>query len=74
MQPSKNVVRWWLGGRQESKEPPPSPQEIRENLGWKILKDCKIVWLFSIAPCHLIVNTASPDLSARFIVCFVFVA
>lgn len=35
-QPSKEQVREFERVRRESHEPPPSPERIREMLGWKL--------------------------------------
>lgn len=36
--PSKFVVRKYLERRSQSTKPPPSPEEIRRQLGWQLLK------------------------------------
>jgi hypothetical protein len=35
--PSKEQTRLWLQMRKFSRRPPPSPDEIRRQLGWKLL-------------------------------------
>lgn len=35
--PSKQQVRDWLKQQVEAKKPPPSPAEIREQLGWNLI-------------------------------------
>lgn len=43
-QPSKYVVRAYLARRAHEAKPPPSPEEIRRQLGWGLLAvDAKIV-------------------------------
>lgn len=39
--PQKQEVRDYLRARSESREPPPSPDRIRELLGWKLLQPAK---------------------------------
>lgn len=34
MNPTKEQVRKWLFGRQQSRAPLPSPDELRRQLGW----------------------------------------
>jgi hypothetical protein len=36
--PEKEQVRNYLAKRQESREPPPSPEEIRRQLGWGLVE------------------------------------
>lgn len=36
--PTHQQVRSWLKEAVESKAPPPSPERIREQLGWGLLK------------------------------------
>jgi len=36
--PTKEVVRQWLHQRQAGREPPPSIEQIRRELGWKLVK------------------------------------
>jgi len=35
--PPKHVVRAWLERRSRDKKPPPTPEEIRRELGWGLL-------------------------------------
>lgn len=35
--PSKEQVRQWMSERQEQRTPPPSPQEVKRQLGWGLL-------------------------------------
>jgi hypothetical protein len=35
--PSKEQMQRYLTERHQSKEPPPTPEQIREQLGWKML-------------------------------------
>jgi len=35
--PSKESVRAWLSGVVERKEPPPSPEQVRRELGWGLI-------------------------------------
>jgi hypothetical protein len=37
MKPTKEQLQQWLKQRHESKAPPPSPSQIREQLGWNLL-------------------------------------
>jgi hypothetical protein len=37
--PSKHQVRQFMQQRQVEHKPPPSPQEIREQLGWRMIED-----------------------------------
>lgn len=37
-QPSKESVRQWLRTQIEERRPPPSPQQIRRELGWDLVK------------------------------------
>ncbi|TWI69045.1 hypothetical protein IP91_00110 [Pseudoduganella lurida] len=39
--PSKESVREWLDRRTWSPEPPPSPEEIRHELGWDLIPECR---------------------------------
>jgi hypothetical protein len=34
--PTKQQLRAYLYERQQSKEPPPSPEEVRRQLGWQL--------------------------------------
>lgn len=36
--PSKEQVRQWMGQRQERREPPPKPDDIRRELGWRMIE------------------------------------
>lgn len=36
--PSKEQVRQYMARRQEERRPPPSPQQVREQLGWKLIE------------------------------------
>lgn len=36
--PSKESIRAWLDRRQSNDQPPPSPHQIREELGWKLIE------------------------------------
>jgi hypothetical protein len=38
-QPSKAKVREWLDQRTHSHEPPPTSEEIREQLGWNLIPE-----------------------------------
>jgi hypothetical protein len=38
-QPSKHAVRHWQQQRLAEHKPPPTPERIREELGWGMLKD-----------------------------------
>ncbi len=40
-QPTKQQTRDWLLNRSKAKTPPPSPSEIREQLGWNMLPNNK---------------------------------
>jgi hypothetical protein len=35
--PSKEQVRQWMAERKERAAPPPSPEEVRRQLGWEML-------------------------------------
>lgn len=35
-QPTKEAVRAWLADRRDANTPPPSPQDIRRELGWQL--------------------------------------
>ncbi|WP_200919803.1 hypothetical protein [Duganella sp. Leaf126] len=37
MHPSKHLVRAWLARRKREMLPPPSPEEIRRQLGWGLM-------------------------------------
>jgi hypothetical protein len=37
--PSKQQIRQFMQQRQADRTPPPTPERIREQLGWKMLKD-----------------------------------
>lgn len=37
--PPKELVRAYLAKRTHEESPPPSPQEVREQLGWKLLRE-----------------------------------
>ncbi len=37
--PPKEVVRELMQARAKSTEPPPTPERIREELGWRMIKD-----------------------------------
>ncbi|CDG82210.1 hypothetical protein [Janthinobacterium agaricidamnosum] len=37
-QPSKEIVRRWLQSELEQRRPPPSPDQIRRELGWDLVK------------------------------------
>jgi len=39
--PTKQELREYLYRRHESKEPPPTPGEIREELGWYLIPNNK---------------------------------
>lgn len=39
--PSKNVVNDYFDRRTSSKEPPPTPEEIRRQLGWDLVPENK---------------------------------
>jgi hypothetical protein len=36
--PPKQEVRSYMAQRRESREPPPSPEEIRRQLGWNLVE------------------------------------
>jgi phosphoribosylaminoimidazole-succinocarboxamide synthase len=36
--PSKDLVRNWLHQRQAERTPPPTPEQVREELGWKLIE------------------------------------
>jgi hypothetical protein len=36
--PSNQQVRSWMQQRQADKSPPPSPEEIRTQLGWRLVE------------------------------------
>lgn len=36
--PTKQQVREWLYGQVQAKTPPPTPEEVRRQLGWDLLK------------------------------------
>lgn len=36
--PSKEVVREYMAKRREAKGPPPSPDEVRRQLGWPLIE------------------------------------
>lgn len=38
-QPSKEQVRIWVQQRSMSRLPPPSPSEVRRQLGWELLQN-----------------------------------
>lgn len=37
-QPSKEVVRKWMQDRREANTPPPTPERIRQELGWGMMR------------------------------------
>lgn len=37
-QPRKEQVRDWLDRRQAEHTPPPTPEQIREQLGWRLIQ------------------------------------
>jgi hypothetical protein len=37
--PTKQHVREWLSREVKAKQPPPSPEQIRRELGWDLLKE-----------------------------------
>lgn len=37
--PSKQQVRDFMAQRRDEQAPPPSPERIREMLGWKLIED-----------------------------------
>lgn len=37
-QPSKQAVRQWMNDRREAHTPPPTPEEIKRELGWDMLR------------------------------------
>ncbi|HEY1180805.1 MAG TPA: hypothetical protein VGE56_00760 [Rhodocyclaceae bacterium] len=37
--PTKEQVREHMRARAKSKEPPPTPERIREQLGWKLIPE-----------------------------------
>jgi hypothetical protein len=36
--PDREVVRTWMQQRQASGSPPPSPEQVRIELGWKLVE------------------------------------
>ncbi|MFI4940761.1 MAG: hypothetical protein ACHP7O_10545 [Burkholderiales bacterium] len=42
--PTKYAIRQYLDGRSHSTTPPPSPEEIRRQLGWQLLKSDARAW------------------------------
>jgi hypothetical protein len=39
--PSKEAIRTWLGAAVVERRPPPSPERIREMLGWNLLETAR---------------------------------
>jgi hypothetical protein len=39
--PDKQAVRDWMRREVAAKTPPPTPERIREQLGWNLIKDDK---------------------------------
>ncbi len=37
-QPSKEAVRQWMQDRREAHTPPPTPERIRQELGWDLMR------------------------------------
>lgn len=37
--PSPQQVRDWMKQRQAEQKPPPTPEEIRRELGWELVRD-----------------------------------
>lgn len=37
--PSKEAVRAYLADRNKAESPPPSPQQVREQLGWHMIPE-----------------------------------
>jgi hypothetical protein len=37
--PSNQQVRNWMHQRQADRSPPPSPERIKEELGWRMIED-----------------------------------
>lgn len=37
--PSKEAVRKWMQERQKTPNPPPTPEQIRRELGWNLKQD-----------------------------------
>lgn len=35
--PNKEMVRQWMQQRQQEHKPPPTPEEIRRQLGWEMI-------------------------------------
>jgi hypothetical protein len=41
--PEKEMVRSYMAQRREAQEPPPSPEEIRRQLGWNLVEaECEM--------------------------------
>lgn len=40
--PTKQQVRDWMQQRQAEHKPPPTPEQIRRELGWGLVKDAKL--------------------------------
>lgn len=38
VQPNKQQVRDWMAKRREERAPPPTPSEVRRQLGWGMLQ------------------------------------
>ncbi len=39
--PTKQQVREWMESRQVEHEPPPTPEEVRKQLGWDLIPENK---------------------------------
>jgi phosphoribosylaminoimidazole-succinocarboxamide synthase len=37
-QPSKDAVRNWMQQRRAERSPPPTPERVREELGWRLVE------------------------------------
>ena len=35
--PTKEQVRYWMAQRLKERQPPPSPEKVHEQLGWKLI-------------------------------------
>lgn len=61
-QPTKEQVRAYMTGREATRRPPPAPEEIRRQLGWRLVSpehDKRIMLHFCLFPSsigHLVVQ------------------
>jgi len=37
--PDKQIVRQYMQQRRDERTPPPSPERVREQLGWRMIED-----------------------------------